>query len=349
MTATPRPQSAHRSIVLVGRLSPENPIPHFASAFRERGWLVSEIDETQTYALAHSLPGMTLSRLLSRHFEGELQASILARAQSVGAAAVLVAKGSHILPRTVRELRQRGIRTINWYPDFDFAYAGYDEARLCDYDLIITSKRHQVAHIRTNYPGVLCEFVEHGYCPGLHRPMLSAEREFDAIYVGNESSHKRRILVEVANLLPHRRFAVAGARWQGDLPSNIARLGVQTGDFMALALGRAHCAMAFHMGAHGPYGWEDLVSARTFEIPACGVPMLHIDNPEVRGWFAAETEFLPFADAASLADGIEVFRNAPERAEKMARAAFARAVPHYGYDRRGAEVAQHIEAARWTP
>jgi spore maturation protein CgeB len=116
-----------------------------------------------------------------------------------------------------------------------------------------------------------------------------------------------------------------------------------SGDEMSAAMGRARLALAFHMGPHGEYGWQDSVSARSFEIPACGVPMLHIQNDQIAALFEPEKEYLGFADAEQLVSQIERALDDPGLRARLARNAFERAVPAYSYVERGREISRFLE------
>ncbi|MFC4293988.1 glycosyltransferase [Novosphingobium tardum] len=333
------------AIAVVGRLNPANPAPHFATALRERGWRVTELDETEPYILGvQGLPAKLAQRALTALGERELNRSVLTLHGAIGFDAILVLKASWLRAATLRSLRARGAWLANWFPDFDFSHSGFDEAVFAEYDAVITTKQHQLDHLRTRYPKLALAHVEHGYCPLLHRPIPAPAPSFDAIYVGNTSAYKHQLLTAVAGRLPARRFAVAGAGWEArPLTPNITVLGKRTGDEMAAALGQAKLALAFHMGPHGQFDWEDQVSARSFEIPACGVPMLHIDNGEIARWYERDTEYLGFTDVEELAGRIEQALGHEQLCARLAAAALKRAVPAYSYVSRGHEIGSFIE------
>ena len=101
--------------------------------------------------------------------------------------------------------------------------------------------------------------------------------------------------------------------------------------------------VAVHMGPIKPGGWEDLVSTRTFEIPACKGFMLHVDNEEIRSLFEVGEEIDVFANEDELVEKIAYYLARPGLRYRMIERAYARCVPAYGYDARAKVIAGHIE------
>lgn len=96
------------------------------------------------------------------------------------------------------------------------------------------------------------------------------------------------------------------------------------------------------MGVADHTGWQDLTSARTFEIPACKGFMLHIDNEEVRGLFTPGEEIDVFNDVDELCAKIESYLAHDEEREAMIEPAYRRCVPAYSYDERARVISEWI-------
>ncbi len=77
--------------------------------------------------------------------------------------------------------------------------------------------------------------------------------------------------------------------------------------------------------------WADMVSTRTFEIPACRGFMLHVDNEEIREFYKPGVEIDVFASPEELADKIKFYLRRPDLRAKMIERAFQRCVPNYSY------------------
>src|SRR5258708_29510605 len=153
---------------------------------------------------------------------------------------------------------------------------------------------------------------------------MEADYLADITYVGNYSPHKERWLQPIANRLPHLRLCIIGAHWDRERGRALKKsmLGYQlNADFYAHAVQYSRINLAVHGEPDAYEGWQDLVSTRTFEIPACKGFMLHIDNAEVRGLFEAEREIALFASEEELILKIEHYlANTTSRSDLIERA-----------------------------
>jgi spore maturation protein CgeB len=119
---------------------------------------------------------------------------------------------------------------------------------------------------------------------------------------------------------------------------------VLTGDFYAHALQHSRINVAIHGGPAGLFGWQDLVSTRTFEIPACKGFMLHIDNAEVRCLFKPGGEIDVFANEDELIEKIDYYLARATLRCAMIERAYRRCVPAYGYDARAEVISRRVMA-----
>jgi spore maturation protein CgeB len=99
--------------------------------------------------------------------------------------------------------------------------------------------------------------------------------------------------------LPAIKLVIVGSDWSGptrNTPLESCVMGYHLlGDTYSRFLQHVRVNLGIHYGPSGSNGWQDLVSTRTFEIPACKGFMLHIDNEEVRGPFEPGKEIDVFA------------------------------------------------------
>jgi spore maturation protein CgeB len=339
-----------RRILFIAEFWPGATGNGLAQAMRKLGHEVAELD-IRDWLGAKTLIGRVMQRVFSNQFFDRYNRAILKRARDLQPAVCIVLKGSFISPQTIRTLQDSGVFCVNFYPDVSFAHPGLTETALCAYDLFATTKSFHLGWLGARLPEDRIGFVHHGYVDQIHMPIdtpeTEAEFDWDICYIGNHSAYKQAWMEAVCAAFPDLRIAIAGHRWLGiDAPklSNAALLPPHSNhDFSRLA-SRSRVNLAFHFGIASSDGWEDNVSTRSFELPACRAFMLHIDNDEVRGLYDVGREIDVFADAQQLVERISFYLEHPEQRHAMADAAYHRAVPAYSLSSRAAELMGLIEA-----
>jgi hypothetical protein len=336
------------SMLIAGNLRSYSTGAGLAQGFRALGWDVAEASVHDALITADQ----RLLRLAAKATLGlairDYNRAIVAQAARLRPSVMLTVKGLYIQPETLRALRSMKIATVNFYPDYKFEYAGFDEAWLAEYDLVATTKSFQVDYLANRIGAERVAMVHHGYVPDLHRRRVSPGRPkqflWDIAYVGNASANKQAWLTEVARAFPDRSLIIAGNDWRqraAGTPLERHVLGYPLiGDHYARVIEHSRINLAVHHGDAGSaHGWEDLVSTRTFEIPACGGFMLHVDNNEVRTLYEPGFEMDVFADERQLVERIwHYLANEAERAT-IAEAGHARCVPAYSLEARAGEIA----------
>lgn len=321
--------------------------------FRKLGWDVVEIDPRDHFVSGKSLRLRAAGRLLRRQCRASYNRAVREAVALLSPRWFVTVKGSDLERATLVELKRRGVVTANYYPDVHFDHPGVDPSTFSFYSHFFTTKSFQVDHLRRTLGQDRVRFLHHGYSSLVHRPRMANVREADyvadVLYVGNHSPYKERWLVEVARSLPDVRFMIVGSRWQ----EAGARMGPQAivvghhilGDGYARLLQQARINIALHSGPDPATGWQDLVSTRTFEIPACKGFMLHIDNPEVRTLYEPGTEIDVFRSPEELCEKIRYYLPQPELRREMIERAYVRCVPAYSYDARAEVIASAMSLA----
>jgi hypothetical protein len=346
--ATRRP-----SMLLVADIVEAGKAIHIGRAFRSRGWDVTETEITRNLAA----PGSRVLNRIAQRLSPKGKSDALARtvesiAVSQGVDLVLFAKAMGARPWLLDRLAERGIATACWYPDRDFDHPFVDEQAIRQFDLFVTTKAYHLDHLCSVRPGKRTVLIEHGYNDGVHfrldPPVPASERPFDCVFIGSHSPYKQQWLEAIASRLPDLKLAIVGDRWNGRSIGNAANVivnGPLTGDAMARVINHARIGIALHHGrAKGGLGWQDDVSARTFEIPACGTFMLHIDNAHVRTLFDVPGEIDTFDDADDAARKIGYWLVHAEEREIIAERCHRRAEAEFSYTRRGIAIAKEAEA-----
>lgn len=316
-------------------------------ALRARGWQVELLDTRDFFSGSSSLVGRIAARLGRGRSSKAFNQAILDAANQPEVDVFLTVKGTDIDTGTIRTLRAAGVFCANFYPDYHFNDTGIEA--VAAYDLICTTKSFHVDPLRKQAGSGHVAFIHHGYSDEFHRApsALKRRRDVDVLYIGNAGPAKIAWMIALANELPGIGIRLVGAGWskaaKGTALELHETLPAQRGEAYANEIARARIVLAFHNGADPATGFADLVSTRTFEIPACGGFMLHVDNDEVRSLYDVPREIETFTTVDNCAAKIRYWLAHPEEREAVAARGHARAVPAYGYATRARELAELIE------
>ena len=337
-------------MVVVGEFWPGSSETGLADGMRELGWAVQEVDRRHFGAGAGpSLSMRIASRLTRRISKAAYLDKVIDECLTLRPDVMLAVKGSDLNGPILSEIRSLGIKTAMYYPDYTFNQSGIHEDSFGLYDVFVTTKSFQVPWLLERLQRSKIAYVPHGYVDKTHVPVFPVitedDHSCDVLYAGNHSLYKQRWLEQLIQLAPKLDLEVIGKRWWDqnprlDVPETAIR-GELTGISYARAIQCAKINIAFHFGPTNS-NWQDLVSTRTFEIPACGGFMLHIDNDEVREFFEPGVEIDVFSTAEELHDKIGFYLARPALRAKMIERAYGRCVPAYGYARRAAQVQQAL-------
>ncbi len=317
-----------------------------ANGFRRLGWAVQEVDRGRYSAgVSRALLLRVTSRLVMRNAVRAFQQNVLSESVALCPDVVFAVKGTDLDRQTLEVIRAGGSTAVMYYPDFTFNHRGVHQDSFDCYNLFATTKSFQVPWLKGALQNAAVEHVPHGYVDGLHSALFPSGAGAglcrDVLYAGHHSDYKQKWLMNLLAIKPELDLAVVGNRWHCQSPVlPIPRenfLGEFVGFSYSQAIQLARVNVALHMGTTSSE-WQDLVSTRTFEIPACRGFMLHIDNDEVREYFEPGKEIDVFSTPEELADKIQFYLARPELREKMIDRAYARCVPSYGYVRRAVEI-----------
>ena len=321
-----------------------------AVGLRMQGWLVHEIDLKSFYPAADSTVLKLARRALGPALLASYNRRIIETCRSLGVDAFVAVKGTGIKAATIRALNDSGVVTAIYYPDYHFDYVGLEPETIREVGLMATTKSFQIDWLRDFRQGRPSVYIPHGYSPLVELvakdPPAEYEYEYDVAYVGNPSGPKRDLLASVAQANPGRRLVVAGNGWKAAARGTALEPFVLghplVGDLLADIHRRSRINVAIHMQTP-VNGWVDLVSRRTFEIPAYGGFMLHVDNEEVRSFYDVPGEIDVFSDADELIEKIGFYLADAGRRRQMAERAHATAVPRYGHHWRAQDLARELE------
>jgi spore maturation protein CgeB len=342
-----------RKILFIGEFWAGATPAGLAGGLRRHGHLVNELDWRPYLAkYGSSIAGRIAVRLTFSRQIAAFNRAILDSVAMQCPDIVLTVKGSFIYAETIAAMQAKGVRCVNFYPDFSLDHLGLSLESLLRWDLLVTTKTFQIDWFRERMGASRVAFVHHGYVPDAHYPMnvpdTDADYRWDICYIGNPSPYKRAWLDAVCAAFPERKIAIAGNRWKasvaGTVLGNATILPAAMNEDFSRMAGSSRINLAIHYGPKGDLGWEDKVSTRSFELPACKAFMLHIDNDEIRSLYDVGREIDVFDTPAALVEKIGHYLDRATERQAMIDAAYARAVPAYSLDTRAAELMAVIEA-----
>lgn len=322
-----------------------------ARAFRQLGHLVKVVDETQ---YSFRLSGQLIHRVIGRAFRPvavrEMGREILRQSRLFKPHFVLVFKGSLVPPWALRELRQNGVYLINFYPDVSvMCHGALIPQCLPLYDHIFTTKTFGIADMQALLKVRSAEFLPHGFEPGLHRPMRISREALawigaDVSFIGTWSPKKTAYMETVAKMLPNMHIRIWGGQWEkaGSTVLQPLIMGHEIwGDLYPLAIQCTKINIAILSEIRKGASSGDLITARTFQIPACGGFMLHERTNELLEYYKEDDEVACFTTPEELADKTQYYLSHEEERERIRLAGYKRCIADNSLVSRAEVIVRH--------
>jgi spore maturation protein CgeB len=274
----------------------------------------------------------------------EYNAELRATAERLKPDLFFVFKGDMVQRATIDAIRAGGAISIQFYPDVSFRTHGscLPEA-LPAYDWVFTTKSFGLHDMSAQLGVSNASLLHHAFDPEVHRPndLRASDTKrlaCDASFIGTHSAKKQAILSAMAASAPDVAIRVWGAQW----PRQIAGLEVQGCGIMGVEYAKAIQASRVNIAilseAREGASSGDQITARSFEIPACGAFMLHERTQEAMDHFEDGVECVFFDSAYDLAEKTRYYLAHPEERESIARAGRNKVLANHSVDDRVAVV-----------
>ncbi|MEJ7810329.1 MAG: glycosyltransferase [Gemmatimonadaceae bacterium] len=325
-------------------------------ALRRAGWAVQVVPEWEFVPLHwRSAEMRALGRAIRSRAAREFNAELARQARRAGAEILLVFKGSFVDGRTVRSLRDAGVRCYCFFPDVSFRVHGaYIPAALPEYDWVFTSKSFGVPDLHEQLGVTHASVLLHGYDADLHRPVELnatdiARYACDVSFIGTWSPKKEALLSELCTRRPALAVRVWGEQWgaarRGALARAIGGHEVAGEEYVrALVASRINLAILSEQRAGASSG--DQITSRTFHIPACGGFMLHERTDEVLALFEEGRDIACYRDADEMIARIDHYLAADDERRAIALAGHDTVTAAHSWDHRVREIlSRHAASA----
>lgn len=320
---------AHYRIMCVGETWLGSDARAAFAAFRRLGHSIQVIDQSSYMPIEwQGTASRAIRRLCRALFVRELTSGILQGLSHYRPHCLFVFKGNWVQPRVIQHCRDLGIIGLNYYPDVSFLSHGpYIPRALPLYRHVFNSKSFGVDDMRSLLGITNVSFLAPGYDPELHRPLrLTAEErgiyECDLTFIGTWSPKKETILASLRKGLPEPTMKIWGSQWDrcrdAELQGSIMGTGVIGEEYTKAICGSSICLGLLSETGRGASS-GDLITARTFQIPACGTFMLHERNREASSYFQGGRDAEFFSSSEELRDKVKYYLSHVDQREAIAR------------------------------
>jgi spore maturation protein CgeB len=300
----------------------------FMRAFRRAGHSVSVVAADAYVPLWQRKSLRVLRRLLTPALVAEYNRELAQAARELQPDLFFVFKGQYVTHETLAAIKATGAVAINFYPDTGFEDHGpYLPKTIGGYDWVFTTKPVGVADLKQNYDLEFASFIPHAFDPEVHAPVQVSSHDrnkyqCDVSFIGNISDKKQKLVEHVRRNLPDINLHIWGAPKWGHVSglSECYQGGAVWGMEYAKAIQetKINLGLLYEGGLGAPEG--DLLTARTFEIPATGGFMLHERTKEVMSYFEEDKECAFYSDKDDLVAGIQHYLDHPEERRVIATA-----------------------------
>ena len=326
------------------------------AALRRLGHSTEVIDEAHFVPTEwESFSGRVLRKVFRSTMVSELTRRTSRLVRLFNPDALFVFKGNYVTADLIRDASTCGARTLNYYPDVSFMTHGPQIPRaLPSYDHVFTAKSFGIADMHAH--GVKSvSLLPPGFDPEVHRPMTLSETDLsrfgcDVSFIGTWSPKKEKILAALRESMPAVNIRIWGNQWEKrsarSLDESVMGMHV-TGDDYARAICASRISLGLLSEARTGASSGDRITARTFQIPACGAFMLHERNDEALGYFAEDTDAAYFGDNQELAKKVAQYLEDDEARQMIAARGRERSLESdYSIDERMSHVVSWIRSSR---
>ena len=304
---------------------PSNPL--FADALEQlatrRGWEWAVLDESHYLAHDPHLPGRVVHRL-GRRRPGfrRFNRAFVRLAQQLRPDFVLVVKGAHVGPETLREIKRTTEAVVANYATDDPFNPRVSSSDLVEaipvYDLYVCTKRAIMDDVsRAGARSV--SYLPFAYKPAVHFPEAPAsldERErfeADVAFIGGADDDRAPYFEMLLDRLPEVRLALWGGYWHRHGRLGRYWRGIARGREYRLAVSGAAVVVNLVRSAN-----RDGHVMRTFEVPACGGCVLTERTAEHEVLFSEDVETRFFGTPEELVQQVQRLLPCPSSRRNLA-------------------------------
>lgn len=326
-------------------------------AFRRLGHSIQIIDEWHFVPFPWASTSARLARkLLKPLMVRELAIEARRQFARFEPHLLFVFKGNSVSPDVLHACRERGVSAVMYYPDVSMmTHGAYLPKTIPLYDHIFTAKTFGLQDLASTFGMTQASFLAPGYDPEIHRPLVLTDEEksrygCDVSFIGTWSPKKEKTLSALSVARPDIRLKIWGCQWgRAVAPGLAGRIAGDevTGDEYAKAIQGASICLGLLSERREGASSGDLITARTFQIPACETLMLHERNEEALEYFEEDRDAAFFGSPEELIERVDRYLADPDLRRRVARGGLDRSHRSgYSIDERMKTVIDWLEKRR---
>ena len=304
-----------------------------ARAFRRAGHSVTIVSEDTFGGPSWTHPVLKAARRVFRPLiVRDFNETLAKKAEELQPHILFVCKGAMVTPTAIQRAKAAGAWVALWWPDVSFfAHGPYIPQAAPHYDWIFTTKTFGLRDLEARFGIRSASFMPHAFHPEVHRKFRCDASDHDRYacdvsFIGTWSPKKQALLEALMERRPDIRLKIWGSQWNKAGPK-LKRWLVERetiGAEYAKAIRLSSINLGILSEARPGSSSGDLITARTFHIPACGGFMLHERSAEIGEYFVEDRECALFGDAREMIDKVSYFLAHPEERAAIAEAGHLR-------------------------
>lgn len=303
------------------------PMGHFVEkALRQLGHEVVVFNHERGSQLDRLREKVSIRRFLARKNRLLLQLADTERPD-----ALLTLYGKTHDTDTLRQLRQRGIRTLCWWLNDPFDL-GTQHIPVGEYNHFFSNSRGTQDDYRRQGARHV-HYLPVGIDPDVHRPLPAAEKKYDVVFAGDWHTIREKVMLE---LVQHHKLALLGP-WRREIPKNSPLLPhfVQQGYFTPAEMATAFNEARIVLNLHTWYGrWNYGVNPRLFEANGCRSFQVSDWKEEIPDLYVPDQEIVLYRHTDELPELLTHWLSRPTERAAVADAALARTLHDHTYVQR---------------
>jgi len=260
-------------------------------------------------------------------------------------------KGTFIQAETLSQMRQKGIVLYLLYPDVSmFAHGPYLPRAIPKYDWVFTTKSFGPKDLQERLNVRNCSFMPPAFDPEVHHPRRVTSALLDTFgcdvaFIGAWSPKKQKILEALVQRRPQLKLRVWGNSWSRLTKESCLRPFVAFRQVLGIDYASAVSCARINLGLLSELvpgaSSGDLITTRTFEIPACGGLLLHERTTDLLQIFKEDESCVCFEGIDELVRKIDDLLSNEQRRQAIAARGREVVASAHSWDHRARAMLDH--------